>query len=89
MDLKELGRVRVAELLAGHDKPTLVVLAIVGSVLVVSAALIVEKNSRGGTGNPPRTTVSIVEGKGDRSNLPGRPEGCSAQIGPVPFSLHF
>jgi len=23
--------------------------------------------------------------KGDRSNLPGRPEGCFAQIGPVPF----
>ena len=27
-----------------------------------------------------------VEGKGDRSNLPERPEGCFAQIGPVPFS---
>ena len=25
-------------------------------------------------------------GKGDRSNLPERPEGCFAQIGPVPFS---
>ena len=25
-------------------------------------------------------------GKGDRSNLPERPEGCYAQIGPVPFS---
>jgi acyl-[acyl-carrier-protein]-phospholipid O-acyltransferase/long-chain-fatty-acid--[acyl-carrier-protein] ligase len=25
-------------------------------------------------------------GKGDRSNLPERPEGCCAQIGPVPFS---
>ena len=25
-------------------------------------------------------------GKGDRSNLPERPGGCSAQIGPVPFS---
>jgi len=25
--------------------------------------------------------------KGDRSNLPERPAGCSAQIGPVPFSL--
>ena len=23
--------------------------------------------------------------KGDRSNLPERPEGCCAQIGPVPF----
>ncbi len=23
--------------------------------------------------------------KGDRSNLPERPEGCFAQIGPVPF----
>ena len=30
-----------------------------------------------------------VEGrKGDRSNLPERPEGCLAQIGPVPFSLN-
>jgi hypothetical protein len=27
-------------------------------------------------------------GKGDRSNLPERPEGCCAQIGPVPFSGH-
>jgi hypothetical protein len=26
------------------------------------------------------------EGKGDRSNLPERPDGCCAQIGPVPFS---
>jgi ATP-dependent DNA helicase RecQ len=26
-------------------------------------------------------------GKGDRSNLPERPEGCFAQIGPVPFSV--
>lgn len=25
-------------------------------------------------------------GKGDRSNLPEQPEGCRAQIGPVPFS---
>jgi len=25
-------------------------------------------------------------GKGDRSNLPERPEGCCAQIGPVPFA---
>ena len=30
------------------------------------------------------TNVSAGE-KGDRSNLPERPEGCSAQIGPVPF----
>jgi len=30
--------------------------------------------------------VSLENGKGDRSNLPGRPEGCFAQIGPVPFS---
>jgi len=28
-------------------------------------------------------------GKGDRSNLPERPEGCFAQIGPVPFSVPF
>ncbi len=27
-----------------------------------------------------------TRGKGDRSNLPERPSGCSAQIGPVPFS---
>jgi len=27
-----------------------------------------------------------VSGKGDRSNLPERPAGCFAQIGPVPFS---
>jgi acylaminoacyl-peptidase len=27
-----------------------------------------------------------VRGKGDRSNLPERPERCCAQIGPVPFS---
>jgi len=31
---------------------------------------------------PPRTGT----GKGDRSNLPERPGGCFAQIGPVPFS---
>jgi len=29
--------------------------------------------------------LSISVGKGDRSNLPERPEGCCAQIGPVPF----
>ncbi len=28
-------------------------------------------------------------GKGDRSNLPERPGGCSSQIGPVPFSSGF
>ncbi len=28
-----------------------------------------------------------THGKGDRSNLPERPEGCFAQIGPVPFSV--
>jgi DNA-binding NarL/FixJ family response regulator len=27
------------------------------------------------------------EEKGDRSNFPERPEGCSAQIGPVPFPV--
>jgi len=31
---------------------------------------------------------SAVE-KGDRSNLPGRPAGCDAQIGPVPFFEQF
>ena len=30
--------------------------------------------------------VRPTRGKGDRSNLPGRPGGCCAQIGPVPFS---
>jgi len=29
-----------------------------------------------------------IEEKGDRSNLPERPEGCFAQIGPVPFFRH-
>jgi heterodisulfide reductase subunit A2 len=30
--------------------------------------------------------ADATAGKGDRSNLPERPEGCYAQIGPVPFS---
>jgi Fe-S cluster assembly protein SufD len=34
-------------------------------------------------------TAGPAAGKGDRSNLPERPGGCFAQIGPVPFSgLH-
>ena len=35
-----------------------------------------------------RAAAAACEGgrKGDRSNLPERPGGCSAQIGPVPFS---
>jgi uncharacterized RDD family membrane protein YckC len=32
------------------------------------------------------TVVVRKSGKGDWSNLPERPEGCLAQIGPVPFS---
>jgi len=32
--------------------------------------------------------VEAVCGKGDRSNLPERPGGGSAQIGPVPFSAY-
>jgi hypothetical protein len=30
--------------------------------------------------------LRLQRGKGDRSNLPERPSGCFAQIGPVPFS---
>ncbi len=30
--------------------------------------------------------IATRDGKGDRSNLPERPFGCCAQIGPVPFS---
>ena len=34
-----------------------------------------------------REGKKVNKRKGDRSNLPERPEGCYAQIGPVPFSL--
>ena len=39
----------------------------------------------------PATLQTMLQGggKGDRSNLPGRPSGCCAQIGPVPFSPQF
>jgi len=47
----------------------------------------------GGVGLPATEMVSArgflhiaARGKGDRSNLPERPSGCLAQIGPVPFS---
>jgi len=33
-----------------------------------------------------RRFCDVSEGKRDRSNLPERPGGCFAQIGPVPFS---
>ena len=34
---------------------------------------------------PPAVSNLLIQKKGDRSNLPERPEGCFAQIGPVPF----
>jgi hypothetical protein len=40
----------------------------------------------GQSGRFDRWGKPLVGGKGDRSNLPERPEGCCAQIGPVPFS---
>ncbi|MBU4273759.1 MAG: 4Fe-4S binding protein [Planctomycetes bacterium] len=38
---------------------------------------------------PMGAIVVELGGKGDRSNLPERPSGCFAQIGPVPFSLSY
>jgi len=35
-----------------------------------------------------RLARDVYGEKGDRSNLPERPEGCFAQIGPVPFFPH-
>ena len=36
-----------------------------------------------------RQPSPVKSEKGDRSNLPERPEGCFAQIGPVPFFAFF
>jgi BirA family biotin operon repressor/biotin-[acetyl-CoA-carboxylase] ligase len=64
--------------------------------LVTPLLVLTEKQTAGrGRGSnrwwsrPGALTFSVVldgpSEKGDRSNLPERPEGCSAQVGPVPF----
>ena len=94
--LAALGPQQVVDLFEAEGVPTKVepggkVFPTSDRAADVRAALVRHAKRSGCTLATGEPLVDLVRtdaggGKGDRSNLPERPGGCSAQIGPVPFS---